>query len=96
MHNAHDVFGRYGDSERPGGLAWRFSVAFHHAEYKSDESKNWSEIWVDAVTTNVSDKTVGVGFLPEPYESLAFSVKVQVRAKIYLANQLQVCHTLAI
>lgn len=38
-----------------------------------------SELWIDAVTTNISDHRVGIGFLPGPYESDQFTVTVQVR-----------------
>ena len=38
-----------------------------------------AEIWVDATTSNLSDHTVAIGFLPGPYESVLFSVTVQVR-----------------
>jgi hypothetical protein len=38
-----------------------------------------AEIWVDAVTSNISDHRLRIGFLPGPYESEDLTVIVQVR-----------------
>ena len=41
--------------------------------------KSGTEIWIDAVTTNLSDHPARIGFLPGPYESIDLSMIVQVR-----------------
>lgn len=38
-----------------------------------------SQIRLDAVTTNISQRTVAVGFLPGPYESPVLTLTLQVR-----------------
>src|SRR5690349_18818887 len=41
--------------------------------------KTGSEIWLDAVTTNISDHAVNIGFFPGPYESMDISLVVHVQ-----------------